>query len=83
MKALASSTGKAEAEFIREGIDHVLAQEEAKKPDWKAVWLKAAGIWEHRDDIDKIMAENRRLVQQRMDRLFEDRYKDDQDGDAD
>lgn len=83
LQALAAATGKAEADFIREGLDRVLAEQEAKKPDWKAAWMRAYGLWEHRDDIDEIMAENRRLVQLRMDRLLEGKYKDDHDGDAD
>lgn len=82
LKALAAVTGKAEAELIRDGLDRVLAEEEAKKQDWKKVWLEVAGIWKDHDEIDEIIAENRRRVQKRMDRLFEGKYKDDQDDDA-
>lgn len=83
LKALAAASGKAEAELIRDGLDRVLAEEEGKKEDWKKVWLAAAGIWKDRDDIPELMAEMRRRRKVRMDRLFEGKYRDDQDGDVD
>lgn len=82
LKALVSSSGKAEAELIRDGLDRILAEEEAKKQDWKKVWLEVAGIWKDRDDIPGIMAENRRRLRERMDRLFgEDESRKDNDVD--
>ena len=81
LKALAAAVGKAEAELIREGIDKVLAEQADLQQDWKAAWMRAYGLWADREDIEDIMAENRRRVRRRMDRLFEGKYKDDQDDD--
>ena len=70
LKALARRAGMSEAEIIRDGIDRALAERGTADDGWKRVILEGAGIWKDRDDIEDIVAEGRRLSQERSERLM-------------
>jgi predicted transcriptional regulator len=69
LKSLAVATGKSEGALIRDGIDALLAREQAVEQDWKAEILQAAGIWADHDQIDTIVRESRDRRRQRRDRI--------------
>ncbi len=78
LERVSRQTGRKKSELIRRGVDLALAEavgtEAAAKavpavpemPDWKKVWLDAAGIWKDRDDLDE-MRDSLRAANQRRD----------------
>jgi hypothetical protein len=59
LKALAAGTGKSEGQLIREGLDDRIAREPAGDQDWKAVWMKAAGMWADYPEVHEKLARGR------------------------
>ena len=73
MKALATATGRTEAELFREAVDAKLeaaAAAGAGNEDWKAALLAVAGIWADYPEVEDIIAENRKGWARRHARLF-------------
>lgn len=57
LSALATSTGKKQAQLIREAVDRFI--ELASGSRQKAVLNKAAGMWQDRDDLPDFQAARR------------------------
>ena len=73
LKALAASTGRTEAELVREAIDAKL--EAVGEIDWKGSLFAAAAAWPADSDISETVAENRKAWERRLDRLWPSRDK--------
>lgn len=69
LRRLASATGRRQSALIREAIDALLEQPQ-ETGDRVARIRSAAGAWADRDDLDELMADNRRSVEERLERLW-------------
>ncbi len=67
--ALAARTGRKQSALIRQGVDLIIAAE-ARRDDWKAGLMQAAGMWKDRDDIPRLMRKLRQDSVKRPKRLF-------------
>jgi hypothetical protein len=74
LKSLASTTGRAEGELVREGIDKVLAEAgttaTASANDWRAGLMELRGMWADRTDLDDLFAERRMRRGKRRDEMM-------------
>lgn len=69
LRRLAAQTGRPQSALIREALDQLIAQ--APPPeDRRARLRRAFGAWADRDDVDEIMADNRRSLDEREARLW-------------
>ena len=59
LTALAASTGKNQAQLIREAVDHFI--ELASGSRRTSILNHAAGMWQHRDDLPDFHATRRTL----------------------
>lgn len=67
IKERAAATGRSEGEVIRRGIDRELDDKTAEaEGDWKDAWRQAFGMWKDRDDIEELLARQRRSTRKRM-----------------
>ena len=69
LKAIALRTGTKQSELIRRGVDLVIEETAKSQADWKEAWKKVAGIWQDHDELDEILAADRKRLNARMDRL--------------
>jgi hypothetical protein len=63
------ATGRQRSVLIREAIGRLLA-EPVGLDDWKAMLDRTAGAWADRDDLDDMLADGCRSVEERLERLW-------------
>lgn len=71
LKAIAARTGKKQSALIREGVDRIIEANPEPELDWREATRRAFGIWADRDDVEEIIAENRRHWDERVRKLHE------------
>lgn len=69
LRRLAAQTGRRQSALIREAVDRLIAQE-PPRDDRLTRLRRAFGAWADQDDIDEIMADNRRSLDEREERLW-------------
>ena len=69
LKEIAARTGKKQSALIREGVDRVIEENPEPEADWREATRRLFGIWADRDDVEEIIAENRRSWNERIDKL--------------
>ena len=72
LKESAARTGKKQSALIREGVDRVIEANPEPESDWREATRRLFGIWADRDDVEEIIAENRRHWNERIDKLREE-----------
>lgn len=68
LQALSQLTGRTQSDLIREGVDSIVQQLEAKR-DWKTAVMGIVGIWADHDRVEDFIAEGRRLSDERLTRF--------------
>jgi Arc/MetJ-type ribon-helix-helix transcriptional regulator len=63
---LARQSGRNQSEFIRGGVDLILAKADEETADWRAVTREVAGIWADRTDLDTVTSDLRERSKQRF-----------------
>lgn len=74
LKAIADREGVSFAELVRQGIDLVLARDEAaaaKDDSWKEGFRQARGMWKDRTDLDELYRKARERRRARRLRVTE------------
>ena len=69
LKEIAARTGKKQSALIREGVDRVIEENPEPEADWREAPRRLFGIWADRDDVEEVIAENRRSWNERIDKL--------------
>lgn len=65
LQAISRLTGRTQSDLIREGVESIVGQLEAKR-NWKAATMGIVGMWSDHDRIEEIVAEGRRLSDARL-----------------
>ena len=68
LKEIAARTGKKQSALIREGVDRVIEENPEPEADWREATRRLFGIWADRDDVEEVIAENRRQIEDRLER---------------
>ena len=69
LRRLAARTGRRQSALIRDAVDRLIAQ--APPPEDRLSRLQRAfGAWADQDDIEAILADNRRSLDEREERLW-------------
>jgi Arc/MetJ-type ribon-helix-helix transcriptional regulator len=69
LRRLAAQTGRRQSALIRDAVDRMIAQ--APPEEDRLLRLRRAfGAWADHDDIEEVMADNRRSLQEREERLW-------------
>ncbi len=69
LRRLAAQTGRRQSALIRDAVDGLIAQAPPQE-DRVTRLRRAFGAWANQDDIDEIMADNRRSLDERDERLW-------------
>ena len=69
LRRLAAQTGRRQSALIRDAVDQLIAQAPVKE-DRLTRLRRAFGAWADRNDIDELMADNRRSLEEREERLW-------------
>ncbi len=69
LRRLAAQTGRRQSALIRDAVDRLIAQAPPTE-DRLARLRRAFGAWSARDDIEEIMTDNRRSLDEREERLW-------------
>ncbi len=69
LRRLAAQTGRRQSALIRDAVDRLIAQEPPME-DRLTRLRRAFGAWADRDDIEEVMADNRRSLDEREERLW-------------
>jgi Arc/MetJ-type ribon-helix-helix transcriptional regulator len=69
LRRLAAQTGRRQSALIRDAVDRLIAQAPTKE-DRRTRLQRAFGAWAGQDDIEESMADNRRSLAEREERLW-------------
>lgn len=69
LRRLAAQTGRRQSALIREAVDRLIAQAPPNE-DRLTRLHRAFGAWANQDDIEEVMADNRRSLDEREERFW-------------
>ena len=66
LKAISARTGRKQSDLIRRSVDLLIDKAKVEDAGWREATRAAAGMWQDRDDIERLSGEFRTAIRRRF-----------------